>query len=165
MTHPVEFSIYTDGGYFEKQDLGGWGSVIYQQGQELLRQSDWQKHTSSLEMELKAAVKGLESLQSYLQTEQLPLSPPAQFQITLFTDSRILIEGLSEKITHWRLNNWIHKSGNRVKYQTLWEMLESLTQQLQVKWQWVKGHNGNLGNTIADQLARKAVMQRLQETY
>lgn len=165
MTKPVEIEIYTDGGYFEKQDLGGWGSVIYQQDQELLRQSDWQMHTSSLEMELKAAVKGLESLQTYLQHARLQQPPPAHFQITLFTDSRILIEGLTEKIARWRLNNWIHKSGNRVKYQTLWEALEVLTQQLQVNWQWVKGHNGNLGNTIADQLAREAVMQRLQKTH
>lgn len=157
MSESIQINIYSDGGYFEKQDIGGWGSVIFQQDQELSRLSDWQKHTSSLEMELKAAAKALEAVEQMINQQIKP-----DCQITLHTDSRILIEGLSQKIHLWRQNAWVHKSGNQVKYQALWESLEKFTLAYQVKWQWVKGHNGNLGNTIADQLAREAVMQRIQ---
>jgi len=155
----VNIEIYTDGGYFEKWDVGGWGSVIFQQNVEIERVSDWQKKTSSLEMELKAAVNALDVLQTKIEPIQTP------YQVTLYTDSRILIEGLTQKIHLWRQNHWIHKSGNPVKYQTLWETLERLTHQYQVVWQWVKGHSGNKGNAIADGLAREAVMNRLSHNH
>ncbi len=153
MSNPIPIHIYSDGGYFEKQDIGGWGMVIFKDKQELLRLSGWQKHASSLEMELKAALNALQQLNH-------SLSPLESYQITLFTDSRILIEGLSQKIKHWRQTHWIHKSGNPIKYQPLWEALDTLTQQHHIQWQWVKAHNGNHGNTLADQLAREAVTER-----
>ncbi len=156
---PLNIDIYTDGGYFEKLDVGGWGSVIFKQNKEIQRVSDWQKQTSSLEMELKAAVNALDQLHDKVDSDD------PNCQVTLFTDSRILIEGLTEKIHLWRTNQWVHKSGNPVKYQSLWEKLEQLTLQYQVVWQWVKGHNGNKGNTIADGLAREAVMNRLNNSH
>ncbi|MCF6345363.1 MAG: ribonuclease HI [Thiomicrorhabdus sp.] len=156
MTESIQIHIYSDGGYFEKQDVGGWGAVIFKQKQELQRLSGWQKQSSSLEMELKAALNALQQFDNSLSSKM-----PVHYQITLFTDSRILIEGLSQKIRHWRKNDWIHKSGNPIKYKTLWEALDTLTQQYQINWQWVKGHNGNYGNTLADQLAREAVTERL----
>lgn len=157
-TKPLMIEIYTDGGYFEKLDIGGWGSVIFQQNKEIQRISDWQKQTCSLEMELKAAVSALDILHHQIK-------PAPSCQVTLYTDSRILIEGLTQKIHLWRQNHWVHKSGNPVKYQSLWEKLEQLTHQYQVIWQWVKGHNGNEGNTIADGLAREAVMNRLNNSH
>ena len=156
---PLKIDIYTDGGYFEKLDIGGWGSVIFKQNQEIERVSDWQKQTSSLEMELKAAVNALDQLHDKVGADY------PNCQVTLYTDSRILIEGLTEKIHRWRDDQWVHKSGNPVKYQSLWENLERLTHQYQVIWQWVKGHNGNKGNTIADGLAREAVMNRLKNSH
>lgn len=153
----LSIEIYTDGGYFEKLDVGGWGSVIFQQNKEIERLSDWQKQTSSLEMELKAAVSALNRLHN-----KILLTHP--YQVTLYTDSRILIEGLTQKIHLWRQNHWTHKSGNPVKYQSLWETLEELTHQYHVIWKWVKGHNGNKGNAIADGLARQAVINRLNST-
>lgn len=158
-TKVLSIEIYTDGGYFENLDIGGWGSVIFQQNAESERLSDWQKQTSSLEMELKAAVNALDRLHNKIE----PTHPP--YQVTLYTDSRILIEGLTQKIHLWRQNHWVHKSGNPVKYQSLWEKLELLTHQYQVVWQWVKGHNGNKGNAIADGLAREAVMNRLNNNH
>jgi len=168
----ISFDIYTDGGYFEKHDLGGWGSVIYQQGVESIRVSGWQKKTCSLEMELKASLNGLKQIEELLSKavqarsnlESAIASSTAQYSITLYTDSRILIEGLSQKIHLWRDKNWIHKSGNPVKFRALWEQIERLTQAHQVKWLWVKGHNGNTGNTLADDLARDAVMTRLEQS-
>ncbi|MGM0540988.1 MAG: ribonuclease H family protein [Pseudomonadota bacterium] len=157
-TKPLSIEIYTDGGYFENLDVGGWGSVIFQQNKEIERLSDWQKQTSSLEMELKAAVSALDRLYNKI----VPTHPP--YQVTLYTDSRILIEGLTQKIHLWRQNRWVHKSGNPVKYRSLWEKLEELTYQYHVVWKWVKGHNGNKGNAIADGLAREAVINRLNNT-
>ncbi len=154
----IQIHIYSDGGYFEKQNIGGWGAVIFKNNQEHMRLSGWQKITSSLEMELTAACNALHQLKKF----SPPLSTESHFpfHITLFTDSQVLIEGLQRKIPLWRQHHWVHKSGNLVKYQALWETLEQLTQEYNVRWQWVKGHNGDLGNELADQLAREAITER-----
>lgn len=152
------FAIYTDGGYFEKQDIGGWGLVIFQNDKEIYRDSGWQRQTSSLEMELIAAHKALE----YIQNQNKQDSKAPQSCKTLYTDSRIIIEGLTQKYALWCQNQWRVKSGKTVVYKDLWQTLSNLTQNLDVEWKWVKGHNGNQGNTIADQLAREAVIQRIQ---
>ncbi|BCN93214.1 ribonuclease H [Thiomicrorhabdus immobilis] len=159
-THPAasqKFAIYTDGGYFEKQDIGGWGLVIFQNDEEIYRNSGWQRHTSSLEMELTAARKALE----YIQSQNKAASKSPVSCKTLYTDSRIIIEGLTQKYTLWCENQWRVKSGKTVVYKELWQSLSNLTQHLDVEWKWVKGHNGNQGNTIADQLARDAVIHRI----
>ncbi len=164
MTSRTQIHIYSDGSYFEKQNIGGWGAVIFKATptqkvpppsfQEISRLSGYKNNTCSLEMELEAACNALQSLKKQLHLKDKKSA--SAYQITLFTDSRVLLEGLHQKMSLWRQQNWIHKSGNPVKYQPLWESLDMLTQQYHVKWRWVKGHNGNLGNTLADQLARVA---------
>lgn len=151
------FKIYTDGGYFEKQDLGGWGFVVFHNDQELYRDSGWKKQTSSLEMELLAAQKALQALQAF-QEIQNQNSLKSINPITLFTDSKILIEGLTLKYPIWCQNEWRVKSGKTVIYKPLWQALDALSKQLSVELCWVKGHNGNHGNSVADALAREAIL-------
>jgi len=153
----MTIDIYTDGGYFHKQDIGGWGCVIYENSEEICRDSGWKKQTSSLEMELFAAHQALLKLNHFSDNHHIENQT---LQINIHTDSRIIIEGLKEKYQTWCANNWKVKSGKTVVYKELWQTLSGLSQQLNVDWKWVKGHNGNKGNTLADQLARDAVEQR-----
>jgi len=150
-SNPTHIHIYTDGGYFEKLDVGGWGLVIYENNQEIYRDSGWQRQTSSLEMELFAAHQALKQLK-HLESNSVCN--------TLYTDSRVVIEGLSEKYAIWCKNQWKVKSGKTVVYKELWQKISLLSEQHKIAWKWVKGHNGNQGNTLADQLARDAVMNR-----
>jgi ribonuclease HI len=46
-----------------------------------------------------------------------------------------------------------------VKNDDLWRELDTLAQQHQIEWLWVKGHAGDLGNERADQLANQGVAQ------
>jgi ribonuclease HI len=150
ITQSDYLKIYTDGGYESRHDKGGWGVVFTNQtGNQVILQGH-ASHTSSLEMELTAAVKALEWLAHH----------PRPPQIDLFTDSKILIEGLSGKIARYRRQNWLHLSGRPVASRLLWEKLESLTQQMQINVHWIKGHARHAGNLQADQLARQA---RLKE--
>jgi ribonuclease HI len=50
-----------------------------------------------------------------------------------------------------------------VKNDDLWRELDTLAQQHQVEWIWVKGHAGNAGNERADALANKGVDQVLNK--
>lgn len=83
--------------------------------------------------------------------------------VILHTDSKILIEGLEGKIERYRQQSWLHLSGRPVESKTLWEKFDQLTDQLNVTVKWVKGHNGNLGNQMADELARQAIQTHLTQ--
>lgn len=140
--------IYTDGGYDARRDLGGWAVVITNQSDERLTFQGQARHTSSLEMELTAAVSALEWLAEQSQHPDC---------MALFTDSKILIEGLEGKIARYRQQNWRHLSGRPVPSRPLWERLEQLTQQLPIRVHWIKGHARHPENLLADQLARDAM--------
>lgn len=163
---PLFYTLYTDGGYFDRISTGGWGVIAYQSQQpltdykqtpelELYRQADWQANSCSLEMELTAAISAVQSLESYLTQHAI-----RRYKITVLTDSRILIEGLEQKLSLWQKNGWLLKSGNEVKFKNLWQTLNRLTAQHAIHWQWIKAHNGITGNVIADQLARDAALNK-----
>lgn len=153
--------IYTDGGYVAKNDIGGWGVVITEHidnRQNTHHYSGHQRQTSSLEMELTAAVRGLEQIIEIRQRQQ-PETNGKLPNITLYTDSKILLEGLEGKIERYRQQNWVHKSGRPVASRSLWERLQELIQALNVHVKWVKGHSRHEGNLQADALARSAIQQ------
>ena len=39
----------------------------------------------------------------------------------------------------------------------LWQRLDKLLQEHEIKWEWVKGHSGHRENEIADQLANQGI--------
>lgn len=143
--------IYTDGSYHAQQNLGGWGVVIIDAHRKVCQFSGCKRHTSSLEMELTAAVFAL---------QQLIDDSVSAKSISLFTDSKILLEGLEYKIERYRRQNWIHKSGRPVESRELWLRLQHLSQSLPVSINWVKGHARNPGNLMADALAREALLTK-----
>ena len=95
-------------------------------------------------MEMTAAIKALE----YYKSKKL---------ITIFTDSNYLKLGITEWIFNWKKNNWLNKNKKPIKNKALWLNLDSLTNFHDVKWHWVKAHDGNPGNERADYLASSAV--------
>ena len=64
-----------------------------------------------------------------------------------------MVDGIGSWIFGWKRNGWRTKEGLPVKNQQLWQELDRLCSVHRVKWQWVRGHCGNRGNEIADQLA------------
>ena len=84
--------------------------------------------------------------------------------ITLYTDSKYVMSGITEWLENWKKNNWktAHKKGD-VKNVDLWLQLDELIQKHEIRWVWVKGHNGHAENERVDALARAAV-DKLKET-
>jgi ribonuclease HI len=160
-TIPLVIELYTDGGYFRQHQLGGWGWVMFVNQHEIQRASHAQISHSSLEMELLAAQQALLALATFVPQVAEPTKPQT-LNITLYTDSRILIEGLTQKMTRWRNQAWCNKSGREVAFKALWESIDAQSTQYNVRWCWVKSHNGNLGNTLADGLARGAVLKTIE---
>ena len=96
-------------------------------------------------MELTAVIEALSALKK-------------ECNITLYTDSRYVMDGITKWLPNWKNNNW--KTANKkseVKNIDLWQKLDSLIKGHEIRWVWVKGHNGHPENERVDKLAREAI--------
>ena len=66
-------------------------------------------------------------------------------------------KGISEWIDGWIKRGWRTASKEPVKNADLWQRLQAAAKPHQVRWHWVKGHAGNVGNETVDQLANAAI--------
>lgn len=77
--------------------------------------------------------------------------------ITIYSDSQYAIKSLTEWIHNWKKKGWKNSAGQDVKNKYQIAMTEQLLIKLKskshVKMQWVKGHNGNRFNEMADSFA------------
>ena len=135
--------IYTDGACRGNPGPGGWGALIKFDGVEK-EIFGGQIDTTNNQMELSAAIEGLTVL-----TE--PCS------VKLFTDSKYVMDGITQWIQNWKKNNWRTAAKKEVKNKELWQKLDNLISEHQVQWHWVKGHSGDAGNETADLLANKGI--------
>lgn len=76
-------------------------------------------------------------------------------ELTILTDSKLVVNGITEWLPKWQNNNWLNSQGQPVANKELWEKLKSNVSDLEqsgtaISWRWVKGHSGNLGNELAD---------------
>ena len=135
--------IYADGACSQDAGagVGGWGAVIIENGEERQIYGGESPATNN-QMEMTACIEALDNLSE-------------RSIVTLYTDSKYLINGITMWIRGWKKNGWITKNGEPVKNRELWESLEYYCNAHRVTWHWVKGHSGNRGNEIADGLAVK----------
>lgn len=134
--------IYTDGACLGNPGRGGWGAIlIYKEHRKEISGSE--AETTNNRMELRAVIEALRLLKK-----------PAQAKI--YTDSKYVMDGITKWIFNWKKNGWKSADKKPVKNVDLWQELETETTKHQLSWIWVKGHNGNHFNEIADQLARSA---------
>ena len=135
--------IYTDGACRGNPGPGGWGALIRLDAIEK-EIFGGQFNTTSNQMELTAAIEGLAALKERCSVE-------------LYTDSKYVMDGITQWIQNWKKNNWRTAAKKDVKNKELWQKLDKLISQHQVKWNWVKGHSGDAGNETADLLANKGI--------
>ena len=135
--------IYTDGACRGNPGPGGWGALLRFDSVEK-EIFGGQANTTNNQMELSAAIEGLSIL-----TEPC--------NVELFTDSKYVMDGITQWIQNWKKNNWRTAAKKDVKNKELWQKLDQLIAQHQVQWRWVKGHSGDAGNEAADLLANKGI--------
>ncbi len=135
--------IYTDGACSGNPGPGGWG-VLIEIDNENIELSGGDKETTNNRMELMAAIKALEEIDK-------------DYEITLYTDSNYVKDGITSWISNWKKNNWKTASKKDVKNKELWIRLDEAIKDKNISWVWVKGHAGNAGNEQADYLARSAL--------
>jgi ribonuclease HI len=135
--------IYTDGACKGNPGAGGWGALVEVEGKtrELF---GGEAHTTNNRMELTAVIRALEALQR-------------PCRVRLHTDSQYVQLGISTWIHQWKKRGWRTVDKKPVKNEDLWRRLDELAQQHDIEWKWVKGHDGNIRNERADELANRGV--------
>jgi len=140
--------LFTDGACRGNPGPGGWGVLLrYKNTEKTLRGAE--ADTTNNRMELTAAIKGLEALKS-------------RCRVDITTDSQYVKNGITQWINNWKRNSWKTAAKKPVKNEDLWRQLDSLVQQHEVRWHWVKGHAGHAENELADQLANQAIDAMLE---
>ncbi len=142
--------IFTDGACSGNPGAGGWGAIL-RYGEVEKELSGGETTTTNNRMELTAVIEALKALKK-------------PCQITLYTDSRYVMDGVTQWLPNWLQNGW--RTANKktpVKNIDLWQELEKLLSLHQIKWVWVKGHNGHPENERCDRLARDEAKARLTD--
>lgn len=135
--------VYTDGSCLGNPGNGGWAFLIINKN-DISYRAGFERNATNNRMELMAAIKALEFLNQHN-------------DINLNTDSNYVKQGITNWIFNWKKNNWKTSAKKAVKNSDLWIQLDDLQNNRNVKWNWVKGHAGNLGNERADELARMGI--------
>lgn len=135
--------IFTDGACRGNPGKGGWGALL-RSGKHEKKIYGGESQTTNNRMELTATIKALEALKK-----------PSK--IILTTDSKYVIDGITEWIFGWQKNNWRNSAKQEVKNKDLWQALLALTKQHDIAWKWIKGHAGHKENELADELANKGI--------
>jgi len=90
---------------------------------------DYLGSATNQQAEIAAAALGLESLRE-------------PCRVHLFTDSRYVVETMTGRFRRKTNHNW-------------WDRLDKATSRHEVKWEWLRGHDGHLVQEAADRAARK----------
>ena len=149
-------AIYTDGACSGNPGPGGWGTVIYFMDGSVHEIGGYEPETTNNRMEMQAAIAALQFLQQH----------DYDTPIELNTDSKYLIQGITQWMRGWKRKGWKTAAGKAVLNKDLWLELDELTQNLKadqkvaIDWKYVKGHAGNVGNERCDDIARSFSQKR-----
>ncbi len=142
-----KIQIFSDGACRGNPGPGGWGALlIFHDTQKEMYGAEFE--TTNNRMELMAAIMAIEAL-----------TKPCEIVIT--TDSKYVMNGITEWMNEWKKRNWKTASKKPVKNKDLWQRLDKACGLHIIEWRWVKGHSGHNENEHVDFLANKAIDELL----
>lgn len=139
--------LFTDGACRGNPGPGGWGVLLrYNETEKELYGAE--AETTNNRMEMTAVIEGLASLKQHC-------------EVIVTTDSKYVMQGMTEWIVNWKKRGWKTAAKQPVKNVDLWQALDAAAKQHTVEWKWVKGHSGHVENERADVLANIAIDEML----
>ena len=140
----MKYKIYTDGACSGNPGPGGWAAVILVNNEIKEMFFGSEKNTTNNQMELLAPIKAIQKFKK-------------KSEISIFTDSTYVKDGITNWIKKWEKNGWRTASKKPVKNKELWKKLQNLSSKHSIKWIWVKGHAQDKYNNLVDELAQGAI--------
>ncbi|MGE3537548.1 MAG: ribonuclease HI [Candidatus Tectimicrobiota bacterium] len=135
---------YTDGACLGNPGPGGWGVRLFSPDGQVCELGGREAETTNNRMEIQAAISALQVVQG-------------QPQVTIYTDSQYLINGITKWLPAWRRRDWLTATQTPVKNRDLWQILDTLHHR-GVRWRHVRGHSGDPNNERVDSIARNCAM-------
>jgi ribonuclease HI len=135
--------IYTDGASSGNPGPGGYG-VILRSGKYYKELAEGFRKTTNNRMELLAVIKGLEAI-------KLPNQ-----DVMIFSDSKYVIDSIEKRWVY----GWVQKGFKDKKNKDLWLRYLEVSKLHNIKFTWVRGHNGHPENERCDELAVAAGKQK-----
>ena len=136
--------IACDGSCLGNPGPGGWAAVIRSDSGEQRILTGGEPRTTNNQMELTAAIRGLEAL-------------PAGERAVVLCDSKYVVQGITSWLPAWVRRGWKTAAGRPVKNADLWRRLKAEHSiRPQVRFEWVPGHAGHAENERAHELAAAA---------
>ena len=89
----MKLKIYTDGACSGNPGKGGWAAIILDINLNHSSISGSESNTTNNRMELMAPIMALKKIKK-------------KSEITIFTDSKYVKDGITDWIKKWKLNNW-----------------------------------------------------------
>lgn len=124
----MPITLYTDGSCEEPNKRGGYGIVIIFNDGLKMYHCGKEMITTNNKMELKAVIESLKLFKNV-----------KEFKI--YSDSKYVI-------------NCAQKLWKRNKNLELWEEYDKISNSKKIEFEWVKGHNGDENNELADFYSR-----------
>ena len=140
----MKYKIYTDGACSGNPGPGGWAAIILVNNKIKKMFFGSEKNTTNNQMELLAPIKAIQKFKK-------------KSEISIFTDSTYVRDGITTWIKRWEKNGWKTASKKPVKNKDLWKKLKNLSSKHSIKWIWVKGHAQDKYNNLVDELAQGAI--------
>jgi ribonuclease HI len=138
-------TVYTDGSSLGNPGPGGWAAVLLWNGSRKEISGGYALTTNN-RMELLAVIRALEQLKR-------------RCTVRLYTDSRYLHDAVEKGwIWSWARKGWKTADRKPVKNQDLWLMLIPLLRRHEIRFHWVRAHDGVPENERCDELAKQTAM-------
>lgn len=136
--------------YRERARPGGAGGLLEHRRPDggCARRDHWvsEPDTTNNRMALVSAIELLSALR-------------AASRVVFTSDSRYLIDGMTEWVHGWAARGWTRKAGP-IENLELWKSLVAAAARHAVQWRWVKGHAGHIQNEYANFLATRAAAEQ-----
>lgn len=134
--------VYTDGSVLVNPNgPGGWAFVVVRDGDAREQVSGHSPVTTNNIMEMQAVLEAC-----------LFIPEPERF--TIVSDSEYVVKGINEWMPRWKSKGW-RKGGGAIANLDLWKLLDQHFDPSRMTIVWVRGHDGQVFNEIADELAGK----------
>jgi len=149
-TDLARFAAFADGSSLKNPGgPGGTGFIVFDRSCSALKfggkryETDGDFAVTNNRMELRAVLQALDGL-------------PAGATVEVTSDSRYVVDALSKWVHGWRRRGWKTADGSPVLNRDLIEALDERGRALQLRYTWVRGHDGHPLNELVDALAQSA---------
>ena len=152
-----KIEIYTDGAASNNGRVGaiaGWAWCFLSDDKLIADNCGKLPGGTSNQGELIAIIEALRFLRNNCRNPKHP--------VTLYSDSSYCVKGINEWIINWKKYDWYRNAQQtaELKNRELWQELDTLKNELNVTFLWVKGHSDNKYNNYVDSLATKMTKEK-----